>query len=429
MKRLSARTIVNIAEGIKSKSEPKYVEETTSSKEKALDQAKTYWLLGFTWEEIEAILEDSEEFTEKDINSAVTGAQEYAHEQLKDGPFRSIKQGQLVKLTNGEIGFARDARVDHMDVELLNGNVLKVSSDHIDTVAVKLLTEARNLREAATQMVREAEDPKDLEALGPDPTLELLPKPEEKFEYRTTPQMQTPGGWKDYAPDFTSTEQASEAMQDISEMLMAIKQQKDELNKQVKEIREKLIKERNKEISQLKKEEMEYARELAAIMGKENEAAEEIETVLFRRFEDTLIGFRKIIEPEQLVPGMVDKYNKLIEILQEKVPFYFENIMKTLEEWDKANTFIKENVLTEVALIKPKKTVMSQKTAQGVLSKLKGWLSKFWAWFTESADSITEQTLPQIESIADEMEEFIGEAQVAEKAARLKSALNLYNRK
>jgi hypothetical protein len=127
-------------------------EEKRDTKDEAIDCAKMYWMMGWTWEEIETILEDSE-YPSKIVSEALKEAKEYAKEILNKGPFATLKAGQLVKLESGSYGVLEGLYQDHVNVNILGLGKTKIPLDSLNKVACEKLTEAYNLRIQASNLI------------------------------------------------------------------------------------------------------------------------------------------------------------------------------------------------------------------------------------------------------------------------------------
>lgn len=127
------------------------------TKEEAKQSAIMYWMMGWTWDEIETVLEDSE-YSDSIISSAVKAAKEYAKKILNEGPFAIFEDGQGVKLANGSLGTLVAKKANYIEVNLKDHGLVKVSENQIDLVATKQLTEAFNLRKQAAKSISDQQD-------------------------------------------------------------------------------------------------------------------------------------------------------------------------------------------------------------------------------------------------------------------------------
>jgi len=126
-------------------------DKPVDTKEEACQSAKSYWMMGWTWDEIETVLEDAE-YPKDTISYAIKETKSYARKILNEGPFSIMKSGQGVKLVNGELGTLADIHADHITV-VLGGALgkVKIADKQIDMEATKQLVQAFDLRVKAAE--------------------------------------------------------------------------------------------------------------------------------------------------------------------------------------------------------------------------------------------------------------------------------------
>lgn len=124
-----------------------------SLEDDAVEHAKAYWMLAFSWDEIETVLEDLG-FSSDISKDAVKRAQIYAEETTKDGPFSMFMTGQLIKLKNGLVGKLLNKFAKKLQLKMFNdfGEVL-VTAAQIDMDASLKLKEAFILRATANEVL------------------------------------------------------------------------------------------------------------------------------------------------------------------------------------------------------------------------------------------------------------------------------------
>jgi len=128
-------------------------------KDEAKQSAVSYWMMGWTWDEIETVLEDAE-YTKEAISFAMKEAQKYAKKVLNDGPFAGTAMGQGIKLINGSIGTVTDIRADYVEVLFSDDNLrAQIDAKQIDKQATAKLNKAFSLRKAAASKLTELTDP------------------------------------------------------------------------------------------------------------------------------------------------------------------------------------------------------------------------------------------------------------------------------
>ena len=408
-----------------------------SSVDEAFQHAKSYWMMGWTWEEIDALLEDMG-YNDKTIDSVTKKTQEYAYEVLKEGPFNLFKDAQYIALRNGKVGRLQSVNKDHVSLSMDDGDTLIAGMSVIDFEKTAKLTAAHSLRMSAEKIFKEADEltSPGIKPMAPtqpgEPLRETVHTQEEKFDLGLTPKKQVPHGWaKDIPSKFSDVEQASEDIQEMSELVLIIRQQADEAKKSWNEAKS-LAKDKKTELTKYETELEDTGKELASILGAEQEAQSMLDTKLFRRFDEMLVGYRNYIEtnPEEItkIPGLVDKHAQLVEIIQEKVPDAFEEIMTSLDEWFTANTriieTIKETEKTDIALLEPPKKTLGQKE-EGWWGKIKGWISSAWKKIRQSTDLVTKKSLPAIDEVSDAIEDFLDAANQQQLAANIKQSLRV----
>jgi len=133
-------------------------QDAVNLKDEAKQSAEAYWMMGWTWDEIESVLEDSE-YPKNAITYALKETKEYARKVLTEGPFSVLKLGQVVRLLNGSVGVLSECFSDHIMVHVDGIGLTKISSDQLDVRATAKLREAYFLRvQAATMLYKLSTD-------------------------------------------------------------------------------------------------------------------------------------------------------------------------------------------------------------------------------------------------------------------------------
>lgn len=131
------------------------------TKDDAKQSAIAYWTMGWNWDEIETVLEDSE-YPKSAISYALTEAKNYAREILNSGPFATVRAGNLVCLQNGYVGEFTKADsegmhmriVGHTDVTAHAPSVeIIVAADDLDVEKSKELATAYELEQRAMKLI------------------------------------------------------------------------------------------------------------------------------------------------------------------------------------------------------------------------------------------------------------------------------------
>ena len=121
-------------------------------KDDAKQSAEAYWFMGWTWDEIESVLEDSE-YPADVISYAMKSTKEHARKVLNEGPFAMLNAGQTVKLANGSIGRLIDVHSDNITVDLPEIGPTKVTAAQLNVPATIKLREAYALRGKSAGML------------------------------------------------------------------------------------------------------------------------------------------------------------------------------------------------------------------------------------------------------------------------------------
>ena len=144
--------VKNLAGQVNTTPEIRVVAQAVDLKDEANQAAQAYWMMGWTWDEIESVLEDSE-YPTNVINYAIKQTKEYAKKVLNEGPFSVLKMGQKVKLINGSVGTLEEKYADSITINISDLGDIKVSADQLDLLATEKLREAYFLRGQAANML------------------------------------------------------------------------------------------------------------------------------------------------------------------------------------------------------------------------------------------------------------------------------------
>jgi len=126
--------------------------------DEAKQSAISYWMMGWSWDEIETVLEDSE-YKSNVITHAIKETKEYARKLLNEGPFAMMTAGQGVKLASGDIGVIEDIHADHLVINVGGSvGIARVGAAHVDIDATKQLSQAFELRSNAEKMLSTLDD-------------------------------------------------------------------------------------------------------------------------------------------------------------------------------------------------------------------------------------------------------------------------------
>lgn len=420
-----------LASEIKEKNKPIRIvaQEQNTALDEATESAKAYWMMGWTWEEIDSILEDSG-FSAKAIASAIKAAQKYAYECLKDGPFKNLKEGQLVQLKNGFVGKLVNKYAEHISVKGKEDKI-EVDSANINFETSAKLQKAHALRESAKKIMRKAQEKIDVPGEGEYPT-ELKKEPDiRELAPRTTvtPQMEIP-------KEKGITEALPEKWLDVPEATVTIQGYADDLSMYQEMINE-IEAERKKAYAaykekflgpkkEVEREQQEVGQKLAAIMETQRQAMNVLETVFINRTGNLLVGFVSELSEHKQPAGFVDKYNALVKFLQENFPEAAQKSLDMIERWDEENKAVWQELTTEVFVSKPSEKFIKGKQAQGWWSKMKDWVSNLWDSVKQKVNDFYTNTVPNIEEMNDTLESMLADMQLQEKAAKINKALKIH---
>lgn len=410
--------------------EIKIVAAESSKEEEACEHAKTYWLLGWTWEEISAALEDME-FPEKMVDKAIKEAQVYAIKIINDGPFSGLKQGQLVKMVNGTIAQVSSIHKDMLyALDTQAGCRLEVLPEQLDKNASLVLKEAHALRCSVYQLITAAPETEDVNPLDfwePEKQLDIktpdkmtvIPEPTETLDVRV--QERAPAGWGELTPEMSMVNEVSEiTSQALSTLaaaeleLQTVKADLTTLNSMAKEIRTK-----QKELSQKKAT---LAKEVFALVGQENAALNDLNVTVFQQWKGKLVGLQRTIVEIPQEPGVFDELNALKEILATTAPEISSQVLETLEGWKKANTTILEQIHETFAMYPPPKGKAGKTIEE---SKVLVYANSSLESVQDSVNDLYAEVFPVVEYTNEAIDAFTNKMTNFSVASKVKKAFNV----
>jgi len=127
-------------------------QEAIDLKDEAKQSAQAYWMMGWTWDEIESVLDDSE-YPKNVVTYAMKETKEYARKILNEGPFAVLNSGQSVKLANGSVGILEEKYADYITLDIKDVGNVNVAADQLDIVATERLREAHAFRVKSADMM------------------------------------------------------------------------------------------------------------------------------------------------------------------------------------------------------------------------------------------------------------------------------------
>lgn len=428
----SQKLIGRIAQSMKEKPKPIKIESPGYTPDKepssaidALEHAKAYWMMGWTWEEIASILEDME-FSPKTISNAVKKAQEYAEQVLEDGPFNIFREGQLVLLKNGSIGKITARYPDYL-VLALGGEEVKIGSDKVALEETGKLVEAHSLRTSAHKLYREAQGGEDTYITERDKTMkvpkspggmEVRPEKEDKFETKLTERA--PSGFGPITPKMSDvdevTDLAAAALQDLDTLMEEYKSAEEEnktLNQMAKEIRGQM--------KGLEKSQTEVAQNIFAIIATQERALDDLDVTVFNKYRNKIIALQRKVEAKEIPVGPVDELNAVIEFLELNHPDIMADLLETLDHWKKQNTGIREVIKSTLAYYTPEKKKMGQS-----MTGLVNWVKNTWNNAKDFLENITSNILPNVEEGIAKMEALESTLDYDVTAKKVDDAMRVY---
>jgi hypothetical protein len=372
-----------------------------SPQDEADQSARMYWMLGYTWDEIEAILMDLE-FPENIVSKAMAETKKYAKGVLSKGPFKMFVEGQLLRLKNGFIGKVASISKDFMSIRLAEGESLQVREKDIDREPSLQLKEAYALREAAEKLMREAQKEYVLPERPGAETTGVVPETKEDFKTVVKPSPGAPPGWGKDVPHVSIVEEVDAT---VAAMLAQIDAAEGELREVQSELKiaNEMVNEVRAKKKELKGRQLEVAKQIWAVIGSQNKELGELQGTFFQKYKEKLMGLRQIVAeiPEEV--GVVEELETLKTILEDNHPRIFSGVMEALDEYKEANTVINEKVEKTFALFPPAKKKVGQ-----IKEKVVNWAKSLWTGVQNVADKLYTAVFPSIDETSDAIDDFMG---------------------
>lgn len=399
---------------------------SSEKEEEAVGHAQSYWMLGWTWEEISAALEDMG-FSESMIDRAIKETQVYAIQVINDGPFRGLKAGQLVKMNNGEVVQVVSIHKDFIyGVDTKAASKIQILPEQIDVSASSVLKEAHDLRCSAYRMITAApeenvnpldfwKDVPDQMVQPPSPKMTVIPEETEKLDVKV--QERAPSGWGELTPEMGVVDEVNEVTSQALATLSAAhsEMQSVEEDLRVLNVMAKELRGKQKELSQKKAA---LAKEVFALVGQENAALNDLNVTVFQKWQGKIVGLQRAIQEIPQEPGVLDELNALKDILATNVPEISASVLNTLEEWKKANTTILEQIHETFAMYTPPKSKAGN-VDEGMRVI---WASDSLEVVQESVNDLYSSIFPAAEYTSDAIDQFMGLLAPAAVSAKIKQA-------
>lgn len=361
-------------------------DSTSDLKDEARQTAVAYWMAGYNWNEIEAVLEDSE-YADHIVSYAVNKAKEYAKEMLKDGPFSIFDDGQKVKLSNGAFGILTDKREDYVSVKTATDGVLQVVETQIDKEASLLLRKAYKLRKEAEKIMVAQEDPA-------------------TKEFKTYIKEKAPSGYGEQTPFFQQTPSVETVLPETITRelarLEAMEARVADLARE-KEEYQKLAKDIHEEIKTVDDEKADIAQRLFGEISEELEILEDIGFSVFMRTKDKFLLLDRVLTQRSIPPDALKKLDAVTTFLKNKYPEIISEVDSLLDAFEQENTVIKSHVREMLALYPPSHKKLKS-TAQ--LSKVKDWIVQRWLSVKSWIENWQTKLKPELDSGLNAIDDF-----------------------
>jgi hypothetical protein len=390
------------------------------SKEKAIACATSYWMMGWHWDEIASVLEDSG-FPEKDIDDAVRIAKEGVDAKLKEGPFSVLQFGQLVRLKSGDFGKLIDRRGDFVSLDVVKEQFSFIASQ-IDFERTAALTQAFALRAEAQQVLCKIAD--DLAKAPID--FRVKPDPEETsgkgYNWpKGVPQEDEATGEPLVVEDLLYLQQELDhsmvvAAQEMLELSRSIEQ----ANTEIKEATQEL----NEQLSVVRQQKSEQETKLYKLVEEFLNTVEQTNDVTQQQYTYVMNFLNRIVILHQRLEEPLPRTD--LKYIQEYKDFY-----QGMITWaDSQPARIKEKMLTAMEEVKAEvitqprsvwkrvfeiiwPTKEHRKTSQDMLAQIwdsvKGWVSKSFSAVQKYFDSWENDIKPDIEEQTAQVDEFIAQ--------------------
>ncbi|MFA5132579.1 MAG: hypothetical protein WC444_04655 [Candidatus Paceibacterota bacterium] len=374
------------------------VEPNEITEDSALTIAKTYWMMGYNWLEIEMLLKDRH-YPESMISKAVKAAQAYAKEMLSNGPFAGAVNGQYVKLKNGMWGVAAQLTPKQAVLTLEDGTKLKTEIEHIDVEATKLLAESFKLRKQAELILNAIPKEYVIPEMEGQPDMEVDPDIQES--YKSLVQERAPAGWSEISPEIGEAEPVHAVLHNVINNLEGLRALKDELQKSIKKVKDEQLMPLQEQFKALAGDEQQELRNAFMIVEQMEDGLSEIDKTIFRDYEGELVGFQNKIVENPMPPTVADELDALKKIIAENHKKIAPGIFAALEQFMEANTKIERELQKTFA-----KYPYRKRPKKGQLvEKVTGWFKGLWKSLSKTITGLYETVLPEAEEATEAVQE------------------------
>ena len=380
-------------------------EDRADTKDEARQSAISYWMLGYTWDEIEVVLEDFE-YPKDIVNYALKQAQEYAAAVLKDGPFSVFEDGQKVKLVNGSSGTVLDRRKEYMDVWSPLDGKMRVSASQLDNAASVHLTCAHQMRQESAVKVRKAQE---------DPEIE------QTKEFKTYVKDRAPAGMGQRTPMFDETPTVDFLPETLTRELARIQDLQARVSDLERERKEYqgLAADVYKEIKDVDAEKADLAQRLYGQITAELDVVEDAPFSVFMRTADKFIILDRLIAHNPRLPSVSQKFAAVLDFITDKYPEIIGEVEEVVAHLEDENVVIEETIRDMLAIYPPKK----RGNIAQALPSVKNWIMQQWNTVAEWLNTWETSYRPVLDAGLQAIDDLASEVASGEVTASVKTAL------
>jgi hypothetical protein len=362
----------------------------------AFTTAKTYWMMGWSWAEIETVLYDLE-YPEAVVKKLIKETQDYAKELLKDGPFNPYNRGQTVKLKNGHIAVLIDMSENRLTVEDPDHGRYVIDNDQIDVEASNKLAEAFKIRQSAKDM---------LSLIGQKyklpPAPEVESKKDETKEYGFAEMPFSPAGMADIVPERGDARPINKKLEDAIKSLDGLESTQEALEEKISGIREKYMNPINREIKDIEAKKADALKKFYLVLNEIGEGVKGNE-VLFRDYKGKLMAIRNEVKEYDLPPNELQELEALKGILQLNHPDIAEKTLSALNQWKEAANKVEKQVQKKVYVFPYRKEPKEEKEAGLTKEEIK----VIWKEVRTASDDLNSGVLVKLEDINKELDKVL----------------------
>lgn len=406
------------------------------TREKAVQCATAYFMMGWHWDEIASVLEDSG-FLEHDVEQALVQAKKDVKAKLKEGPFSVLHNGQLVSLTTGGYGVLTDKRGDFISV-LVSGEPVNIIAKQIDFEKTASLTQAFVIRSEAAEIMRRYAQTD--EELGKSTTYRIKPDPQDTsgkgYNWPTGVPHQDPDtGEEIVVEDLDQLQQQVEhsltvAVRGMMDLAREIEQENKVIEAETAELQEQLVAvrqskaEHEAELSRLVEEVLNNVEQVYDVQQEEY-------TYVMNFLNRLVILHQHVAEPKERTElQYVSEYKKFYEGMltwADAQPARIREKVLTAMEQVKAEVIQRPKPvwkrIFEVIWPTKEHRKMSQDMLSGVWKSIKTWVSNAFAAVQKYFDSWNNDIKPDLEEQIAQADAFIAQEEALDQVSQAQVAV------